>query len=400
MRVLHVVASVDERMGGSTRAPLTIAEHLRRFGVESHVAATTQPTDALGYLGVEYPEVHVHLFPTTLPKHNFRSPQLHSWLRKHARSFDLVDIHGVWSFPPLYAGIQASRANRPYLVRPHGSLEPYDIQKHYWQKQVYGRIVVKPWLQRSAGMLLATRREAQCAVSYGASPRRHVVPLPAQIVESHGGNGFRFRARHGIPTDAFVVLFLGRIDEKKGLQFLVPALESLILEIPPVWLAVVGNGDAKFQTSIKDLISRGPLAERATWCGFLSGDEKASAYSAANVFALPSLNENFGITVLEAVHARVPILISNEVYVHDAITSADAGIICSPTTDSVTRAIRFAWMHRGGLKDMAERATQVVRVEFSPDSATRRLVNVYECATQIARPGPSYPNTSKAQERS
>src|SRR5207248_2147945 len=118
------------------------------------------------------------------PRHNFRSPALHTWLRRNMRDYDVCDLHGVWSFPPLYAAIQSVRAPRPYLVRPHGSLEPYDVRKHHWQKQVYGRLVVRPLLQRSAGLLLTTSREADRAVLYGSKPEKYVVPLPAQVVDA------------------------------------------------------------------------------------------------------------------------------------------------------------------------------------------------------------------------
>jgi glycosyltransferase involved in cell wall biosynthesis len=201
------------------------------------------------------------------------------------------------------------------------------------------------------------------------------------------GNGARFRQAYDIPSTAFTVLFLGRIDEKKGIPFLLSAAESLLAEVPDLWLVLVGNGDPKLEATLRECISSGPLASRTTWCGFLSGAEKASAYAAADVFVLPSKNENFGITVVEAMHEGLPVIISHEVYLSDEVRAANAGIVCEPSTTSVATALRLAWRERDRLAHMAGHAKELADEHFSAAAVTRELLRLYENAT----PKPTQP---------
>jgi glycosyltransferase involved in cell wall biosynthesis len=112
--------------------------------------------------------------------------------------------------------------------------------------------------------------------------------------------------------------------------------------------------------------------------GFVSGSEKSDALAAADIFALPSLNENFGIVLIEAMHAGLPLLISEEVYIKNDIVTAWAGVVCQTTVESVTAKLRHLLEDADEARRMGERGRELVRQRFLPEAVTRELLQLYQ----------------------
>lgn len=384
-RALHVVASLDKHMGGSVRAPLDICRSLMERGGSVFIVATTGPHDEIDYLTEEYPGVRYHVFPRRFPEHNFRSPSLRRWLRDNVASHDLVEIHGVFSFVPLYAAWACVRTRTPYTVRPHGSLDPFDLTKHALLKQAFGRLAVRPVLRRCRYVVLTSNLEDERLVTFGASPRRVVMPLPVPAPVGHG-DGTEFRRRYGIPVDSAVVLFMGRIDVKKGLQFLIPALASLKSRHSDLWFVLAGSGSSVDVQRVRVLLHQHGVSEWTTECGFVSGSLKRSALAASDVFALPSLNENLGIALIEAMHAGLPAVVSTEVYIHDELVKAGAAVSCEPSYESCESALSDLLADPARRRVMGQRAREVART-FEPDHVLPPLEELYRSMTNGADDG-------------
>jgi glycosyltransferase involved in cell wall biosynthesis len=171
---------------------------------------------------------------------------------------------------------------------------------------------------------------------------------------------------------------MSRVDYKKGLDFLIPALARLKPEFPKLWFVLAGTGTPEFFGKVRSWIEQHGIRAFTTEVGFVSGQEKLDALAAANIFALPSLNENFGIVIIEAMYAGLPLLISSEVYIAQDIANAKAGIICSPDVDSVTRHLRTMLDGSVDLRAMVEQGRQLVRTRYQPEVATETLVKMYE----------------------
>jgi glycosyltransferase involved in cell wall biosynthesis len=218
-----------------------------------------------------------------------------------------------------------------------------------------------------------------------------VVTLPVQ--EPVGaGDGAAFRVRYQIDPNAFLVVFLGRLDEKKGLDLLVEAVSRLAPSHPELRLAIVGSGEPRYEGELKSIVRRAGVTAEVIMCGFLSGADKQGAYAAGDVFALPSRNENFGIAVVEAMYAGLALLLSHEVYTAEVPRRAGAAEMCEPTADSCEAALRRLLGRRGELAAMGARAHAAAVEHFAPGVATRHLIDVYDeiqrekvSATAVAR---------------
>lgn len=374
---LHCLHSFDNKLGGGIHAALSVCKYLARGGQPVEVAATYASSDDTAYLSENYPEVLCWKLKRSFPRRYCNSSELVQWLRTNIHRFRLVELHGIFVLSTFRAARICRERSVPYLVRPHGSLDPFDLKNHALLKRVMGPIFVRWLLKHSAGVVCASDLEAKHLVTYGASPRRFVIPLPVPLPEKEGKRE-AFRNRHKIPGDAQVVLFMSRVVPNKGLDFLIPALARLKAEFPKLWFVLAGTGASDFVAQVHSWIEERGIRPFTTEVGFVSGQEKLDALAAANIFALPSLNENFGIVIIEAMYAGLPLLISKEVNIAQDIANAKAGIICSPDVDSVTRHLRTMLDGSVDLRAMVEQGRQLVRTRYQPEVATETLVRIYE----------------------
>lgn len=373
---LHCLFSYDNKLGGSVHAALNVCKYLARDGQSVEVVAPYAETDEVDYLSDSYPELICHRVARSFPARFSNSIELGVWLDKNLHRFQLVEIHGIWVLASWQVARVCLRRSIPYLVRPHGSLDPFDLQKRSILKKMVGPVYVRWLLANATGVVCTADLEAKRLVTYGANPRKHAMPLPVPLSENQG-DGAKFRKKHAIPADAQVVLFLSRVDYKKGLDFLIPALGHLKPEFSKLWFVMAGTGTPEFTTKVHRWLEQHNVRGFTSEVGFVSGQDKLDALAAADLFALPSLNENFGIVNIEAMHAGLPLLISDEVYICREIAEADAGVICKPSIESVVEKLRSMLNGTVELKAMGQRGRDLVQRRYRPEAATEALVKLY-----------------------
>lgn len=390
IRTLHIIDRLDKKLGGSVQATLGVCKYLAQAGQPVEAAGSIGPGDQLDHLERDFPEFCINQFPRSFPKRYANSAEFARWLPTVLARYDLVEIHAIFSAFTLRAAAICRALGKPYLVRPHGSLDPFDLRKHALLKKIIGPTLIRTMLEGASAILLTAPWEAERLESYGANVLKVVLPLPVALPAGKG-NGSAFRQKHSIPQDAIVVLFMSRIDYKKGLDFLIPALARLKPDIPQLWFVMAGTGPADFVQRVNGWIFDHGLRSFTSEVGFVGGQEKLDALAAADVFALPSLNENFGIVNIEAMHAGVPLLISDEVYICREIADAGAGRICKPSIESVTSILRQMLHGDVDLRAMGQRGRALVQRSYRPEAATATLIKLYaqtaDRAIHHAEPG-------------
>lgn len=377
---LHCVLSYDNSYGGAVHAPLNICRYLTAQGQAVESIATYAPSDDTAYLDRTYPDFPKHRVARSIPHRYNDSAELTPWLAKNLERFDVVGIHSVWIMTTVRAAWACQRAGKPYFMHAHGSLDPFDLRKHKLLKRLLGPIFVRPMLAQSAGVVCTAQREADDLETYGATPPRFSVPLPVVPIAATPEAGASFRAKHKIPQDALVVLFMSRVDYKKGLEFLIPSLAAAKHLHPSLWFVMAGSGDVEFTAGIRRLAQQAGILPWMTETGFIYGADKQGALSAADIFALPSLNENFGIVLVEAMSAGLPLLISDQVYIQGEVTAAGAGVCCEPSVKSCQVALEGLLRQPAQLPAMGQRARALATDRFSVEAATDGLLDIYATA--------------------
>jgi glycosyltransferase involved in cell wall biosynthesis len=174
-----------------------------------------------------------------------------------------------------------------------------------------------------------------------------------------------------------VILFLSRLDPKKGLDLLLEGFAKARAPLPDAVLVVAGDGDQCFVARLQEQAHRLGIERDVFWAGFVEGKEKEALFAIADVFVLPSYSENFGIAVVEALARGVPVLVSDQVGIHYDVARAEAGLVVPCKAVEVQKALIQILSNRTLLDDMARNA-QLLAEQYSPATVSARLLAEYE----------------------
>ncbi|MFD9702542.1 glycosyltransferase [Lentzea sp. NPDC059081] len=328
LRVLHAVASVGDRYGGVSAAVGALGHVESMLRHDATLVSLHRPEQGDRLLSELSSCFDVEVLPPGRVSGRFHgSGRLRSTLARLVPQHDLVVVHGVFDLTAHLCGRTARRYAVPYLLWPHGSLDPYDLREHGWAK----RRLAPLWRESIAGasaVMCTTQREADRLEDFGAGTRREVLPLPlpdAVPVAAAGESRERARRACGLPVTGRVVLFLGRIDRKKGLPLLMEAFD--LAAGPDDTLVVAGVGDAQLDRSLRAAASARESPGRVVFTGWVEPRRRRELLAAADVFALLSDNENFSVATAEALAAGCAVLLSDEVYLGDELVAAGGAVV-------------------------------------------------------------------------
>lgn len=344
MRVLQVIPSLASRTGGPAMSVVESSLALRRCGVDVTILATDMAEAASARRHVratlaDMPpgagDLDVRLFPSRWPYRLAFSPAMYRALRAEVQGYDVVHIHSLFLFPQFAAYRAASGAGVPYVVSPRGALDPYLRQRGRSVKVVAEWLWQGAMLTHAAALHLTSGEEARLTADVAPRVARHVVSNGIRCADySKLPSGQEFRHRYLDGSDEPVVMYLGRLSHKKGLDILIRAFAIARRDTPPCRLAIVGPDDEGLTPELAALARREGVAERVVFTGMLSGIEKLDALASAGVWALPSHTENFGNAIVEALAAGRATVISPAVNIAAEIAASDAGIVAPLTAEA------------------------------------------------------------------
>lgn len=307
----------------------------------------------------------------------------------HAKRFDALVVHGLWQFHAAAARRSARASGLPYVVFPHGMLDPWFNRasrvKHA-KKLVYWAAIERAVLRDAAAVLYTCAKERSLA--RGAFPlyraTDEVVGLGVSIPTQHGADSQISSLVNRFPVLAGkrIALFLGRIHPKKGCDVLLQAFTRTLARSPD-WQLVMAGPDQigwgrKLQAQAADL----GVDDRVTWTGMLEGDLKWGALRSAEIFVLPSHQENFGVSVAEALGCGTPVLISSEVNISSEIEADGAGLVAPDTLDgAIALLTRWSELTPDARAALRNRAQRCFRMRFEIGASARRLISVLERVT-------------------
>ncbi len=297
--------------------------------------------------------VKIRYFPIQHPRFWGFSIPLAQALRKTIRKYDIVHIHSLYLFHNMAAAHYCRKYNVPYLIRPHGTLDPFLYKRHRLRKSVTEFLFERRNIKYAAAIHFTTEEEKNLAKPYIFQTPGIVVPhgLDLSEYESLPERG-TFRTRYPEIDGKKIVLFFGRLNFKKGLDILVRAFARVTLKRNDVHLVLTGPDNERFGDKIRIWLSEQGILDRTTFTGMLLGEDKLAVLRDADIFVLPSYTENFGISVVEAMACGVPVVISDKVNIWHEVAAGRAGQVASCNSD------RFAEMI-SDLLDNPETAKQM-----------------------------------------
>lgn len=382
MRVLHVIPSLAERDGGPSKAAVEMCRALGERGIEAEIYTTNldgrKVLDIPLGCPVQVRGVSVTYFRVDRARPYKVSRGLAMALRRSIPRYDLVHIHSLYQFPSAAAAYYSRKFHVPYFMRPHGTLDPYLFNHHWIRKRIYELIVERRNLRAAAAVHFTSEDEERLARGLGLKFRSAVIPLgvyphPSASFESAPAVTQLWPETAG----RIVVLFLGRINFKKGLDILAKAFSAVTRRRRDLHLLIVGPDDDGLSARVKRRLRQGGALEHVTFTGLLSDQRKWSVLRDSHMFVLPSYSENFGIAVVEAMEAGLPVIVSDRVNIWREVAAEGAGLVVGLRSEEVGSAIETLADSPGARLTMGANGKRLARTRFSWPRATERLQALY-----------------------
>ncbi len=330
MRILHVVPSYlpATRYGGPIYSVHGLCKALAARGHDVQVFTTNvdgaRESDVPLGRPVALDGVNVWYFPSRRLRRLYWSPPMMAALKRETGRFDVVHLHSVYLWPTWAAARAAGRVGIPFVVSPRGMLVKDLIRRRSrWLKSAWIRLIERRTLERSARVHVTSALEADELVRFGFR-------LPPVVTIPNGVEPPSAWSESTVSSDVAellrrrpLVLFLGRISWKKGLDRLLRSIGWL-----PEWccLVIIGNDEEDYLPELQRIAESEGLGDRVRFLPrSVHGADKEALFAAARVFVLPSYSENFGNTVLEAMIRGCPVVVTEEVGAAEVVRAAGGG---------------------------------------------------------------------------
>jgi len=368
VRILHVIASLAPRYGGPSVACPALCRELARLGHQVSIYTTNVDGDRCAPLPLDRlvldRGVEIRYFSGWTRPHEFKfSPSLWAALARHIPTFDLVHIYSLYGFSSTAAAHLCRRFQVPYVLHPHGSLDPFLLSRHALRKRIYSTLFEYRNFRYASSLVFNSHEELRLAAPWldrflpraKEHPLREVVPVGVEdecFASVPPAARQLFLARFPELRKKQVILFFGRLSFKKGLDLLAQAFIELARSAPRAHLLVAGPDTEGLGQKLRHWLSDGKVLEKATFTGTLHDSARFAALQLADVFVLPSYSENFGQSVAEAMASSVPVVISNKVNIWPEVQRVGAGVVVPCDSAETARAILTLLRNPARAKEM------------------------------------------------
>ena len=385
MRILQIIPSISLVYGGPSQMVLGLSAALAAKNIDVTIITTDSNGD-IGQLPLDVPLnqpiqqngyqiIYFRCYPWRRYKFSF---SLLQWLNENARQFDLAHIHALFSPVTTVAATIARYHKLPYIMRPCGMLDPADLQKKKRLKQIYATLLERPNLAGAAAIHFTSKEEAKISERFGLGSTGKM-PVLRDLVIPLGVTAGLFPKRLR-ESQVPIILFMSRIEPKKGIDLLIPALESLLGSGIEFHFVLAGSNpqDADYEAQIKLQIHNSILAKYTTITGFVSGDFKVELLTKADLFVLPSYYENFGIAVAEAMAVGVPVVISDRIHIAEDIQQAEAGWVGPLEVGAIANSIKSALLNPQERQRRGLNGKEYAKKHYNWEAIAQQTIDAYQ----------------------
>lgn len=360
LRILHFIPSLSFRSGGIGRYMQLLAKELGRqvrLTIITYASCDELPIDnarviyipLLTITGKRCRHIFEYALDTVQP--------------------DLVHTHGCWLPVDAMTLLWAKKKGYPVVCTPHGMLEPYIRRRHYWSRKLPAWLLYqRRALQRVDALVATAEEERRNILNFRPKNRVEVVPI-------------------GLDTDTITmkkswqrtgkIVFLSRIHEKKGIDFLLQAAADMKEELNGYTIYIYGMGDEAYTDLLRQQAQQLGVADKVVFAGSVQGDDKWRALREADLFVLPTHSENFGIAVAEALASGTPVVTTKgtpwqEIETHHCGWWTEIG------TEPTKEALRsFIDKSETELEEMGRNGRRLIEEHYSTTNMAQQMMQVY-----------------------
>lgn len=374
MKILQVIPAISTIYGGPSTAILTIAKSLIQKGVQVDVVTTNadgnKNLNVPLKMRVEKEKIGFYFFQRQIGEWKYSWP-LTRWLNNHIINYDIIHIHAVFCYPSWPASRIAKKYDIPYIIRPAGILDPWCIQQKNIKKRIYYNLVEKKNLQMASAIHVTSQLEERSLNHLGFHKNIFVIP--------HAVENTKFVLKKS-PEDenAMRLIFLSRLDPKKGISILLDAMKILVKWNKSIQLTIAGDGNNEYISNLINKIHRLNLENNIKFIGYVDGEKKIEILRQHHLFILPSLQENFALSAAEGLSLGIPVIVSNKVGLAHEIKEYDAGIVVPVgQATPLAEAVMLLW-HKEQWNKCSQNAIALAKQRLTMDTLGQNLLQLYE----------------------
>jgi glycosyltransferase involved in cell wall biosynthesis len=366
IRILHVIRSLRPESGGPVEGVRRLAQIAKQQSYELETVSLDSPGEAF----LDTLPFKTHALGPAWGKYGY-TPRLSRWMKENAEHYDGIVINGLWQFHG-YGTWKNIRGKVPYVVFTHGMLDPY-FKRRYPLKHIKKWLYWAPFeyrlLKEANAVLFTSPLEKELA------ERSFWLHDWKPVVVPYGTTGpdFDVEESQAVFDDVFpqlrgrrFLLYLSRIDPKKGCDLLLRAFAKFAAAQPDLLLMMAGPDTGGWVPKLQALAKQLGVADRILWPGMLKDAIKWGAFYASEVYILPSHQENFGIAVAEALACGKPVLTTDQVNIWPDIAETESGLVETDTQQGIDRLLeRWFATSEPDRESMSQRAMQLFGDRFS-----------------------------------
>ena len=360
MKILTYITSIDLTGGGPSRSVPMLVKGLAELGAD--VTLMTQQTEKMNTHALDGTTAKLHVLDA------FNSEEIEAYIRK--KKFDIVQLQSMWDIRYHKLAKICRKLNIPYIETPRGMLEPWSLSQKKWKKKLALRLYQMNDLNNAACIYTTAEDEAKNVKALGVKTPCSVIPNGIEVDS--------YKCRTSLDGVKKQVLFLSRIHVKKGIELLIEAWERIVKDFPGWSLLIVGNGEADYIESLKNMVEEHGVGESVRILEPVFGEDKVRLYQSSALFVLPSYSENFGMVIAEAMSCGVPV-ITTKYCPWEMLNETNTGWWIALSVDKLTDTLRQAIsMNPSKLYDMGQRASRLVHEKFGYRNVAKMTLELYD----------------------
>ena len=388
LKILHIIFSMAPEHGGPAVSVPGLTQALTKAGIHCEIFTTRRKeVDA----GVMPPSaVPIHQFDIGFPARFWPaySKELVEtlWKKIGNGAFNLVHVHEPWHYPGFIAFRAARKYGIPYVLSPRGALDEWCLRQKALKKWLYMKMIQGHILKSADAIHALTNEEMKSIAELGYKTPVFVAPngIDPSPFECPPDTS-AFSTAYPELSGKRVILFIGRLHSKKGLDVLARSYASLSHKFEDTALLVAGPNEDGTQERMESILKTSPASGSTVFTGLLTGTAKLAALASADLFVLPSHSEGFSMAILEALAAGLPVVISKQCNFPE-VSEHDAGFVVEPNDAAVTEAISTLLSDDQLRTRMGHNGRNLVREKYTWPAIAASMAGLYR--KLVARQSP------------
>ena len=378
MKVLVVTPYLASTYGGTSKCIKELANEVSSLDISLDLVTTNAALELekLDQNWIQENNYRIKYFPCWYRNDFIVSLKLIFWLLNNISQYDLVHTNTI--FAPLIsiANLICRWKNIPYINTPHGMLEPWALSYKANKKKYYYQFLEKPLLAKAQTIQALASAEAEKVQKLGFS-KTVTIPNGIHIADYQNlPNEEIFYQKFPDTRGKTLILFLGRIDPKKGLDLLAPAFAKAHQNFPDTHLIVAGPDSIDFMPTVTKYFQDSNCMDAVTFTGMLKGDLKLSALAAADIYVAPSYSEGFSVSVLEGMASGLPCVITTGCNFPEA-GQAQVARVVDINAESISRAFIDLLANPQAAEKMGKAASKFIADNYTWEVVAKKMVQTY-----------------------